>query len=419
MVSVALILSIAYSLSGAAEVSPPVDATGPKWSASAQVGGGALAGQSTLMLAPRLGVQASTARLQLGLPLFLKGDGEWANPWSSPETYLAMLESFVLTSGDGDFVLRIGTLQQETFGSGALIDDYGTGWDPLLPRPGVVAEWNLDGAHVYGMMNRLISPNLFVLGAALLPLRWLGDGDANRFLLTGEVAVDSTAPTAEGERALVAGDFGVRLIFHSGQFLQVEGLLNGVFLHDGRLGSHVSLLMEWSENAPLGGDWLAVQLEGIQGWEGYEPGYFDEGYDVERLGGLVPGEAPKSELGSGASSHVRLRLDGRWSFARFGLNVRSDLSGSAGMVAYLKWVHDRWSVMGLLRRRDLHSLSDLGVADHRTYGECELSAVLYEQLYGYTHVAYGWHFFAPERPERVVVGTAGVGVHFGGKIPRS
>jgi len=421
MISTSLALSLAFSLIGTVDAST---SGGPAWQSSLQIGGGAVNSQAALVMAPRLGVSSSVAELELSFPIFLRvgsngvADSLWYNRWDQPETYASILENLFLTSGSGEFILRIGTLKQEVFGSGALIDSYGTSWDPIVKHAGMVGEINLDGMFFYGLVNRITKPNLFALGGGVHPLRWLGDSDARRLMLLAEFVVDINAPMHGDREVLSAGDIGARLVFHSGQFLQVEGLLDGVFLHGGRLGSHISLLVELAENSPLGGDSVSVQLEMIRGWEGYEPGYFDEFYDVERWGTGI-NRAAKADQDRGNSSFLRLRLDGQSGPARFGVRAQWSPTGELGVVPYLRISTGRWSALGMIRKVGLKSADDLFSDNGRSFGEFEVSALLNKDFYAFSHLVYGWHFAEPERPERMTLWTMGVGAQVGGEVPES
>ena len=427
MISTCLAFALAFSLSGVTHVdSTPAGAV---WYSSLQAGGGSINSEPTLMMAPRLGVSSATARLQLSAPLFLRaglgsepgeeGASPWFNRWDDPETYASMLESLFLTSGSGEFILRIGTLRQELFGSGALLDSYGTTWDPIVKHTGMVAEFNRDGLFFYGLVNRIIAPNLVAMGGGVQPLRWLGDSDAKRVMLSAQFVVDTDAP-AKGEREMItAGDIGARLVFHSGQFLQLEGLLDGVFLHGGRLGSHISLLMELAENSPLRGESVSVQLELIRGWEGYQPGYFDEFYDVERFGNAQTGRAAKADVNRGDASFLRLRVDGSVKGARFGVKALWDPVGEIGAVSYLRVVHQRWSATGMLRKVGMRGLGDLFSSNDQTFGELEVSALLNKDFYAFSHFVYGWHFEDAQTPERLSLWTIGLGAQAGGGVPDS
>ncbi len=384
----------------------------PSWTTSARMGVGIASEQTFGLFLPRLGLKGDLAELKVTMPFWLKlGDSDESTilgrKWDSVHTYLSMIEKFLLTNQSGNVTLSMGTLHQESLGSGVLLDDYSSGWNPLARKLGVTSQVRLGGVEVSGLINQIEDPYLFALGAQVRPLWWIGDADAQRFVLSAELVVDRAAPTLVDEKALWAGDLGARLVFHSGQFLQVEGILSGVLLHEGRFGAHLALLVEWLENAPLPGDSVAVQLDLIRAWAGYEPSYFGPLYDVQRYFALEDSESNFNSI---------LRIDSKNGNLRYGGKSTLNFQGKVGFDLYTQWLTEKWSMMVLLHQSSITALREIGGDSSVFWAEAELAVALYRQFYTYGHFVRGWHFPDKRGPTPLTLWTLGVGMHFGGML---
>lgn len=384
----------------------------PSWNTSAVVGVGSADESVVGLIRPRLSIEGDFARLQLSSPLWLAfGDSQpslsLGPDWGSVYTYLDMIESFVLTSQAGHLRLSLGTLHQESLGSGALVDGYSASWSPLHYNVGASTEIRFDGVEVRALLNQLEAPTLMAISTQVRPMWWLGDVDAERFVLSAELAVASgdSAAQADGE-SLIAGDFGARLVFHSGQFLQVEGMLTGVFLNQQRFGAHLALLVEWLGQAPLWGDSVAVQVDLIKAWSGYLPGYFGPLYDIQRH--LEP-------RASSAPYFTQVKVNSKQDNLRYGAKLTYDFEGELDVDMYARWMQQQWSAMVLLHQSQFSSLKEIGRENSPFWAEMEVAVSIYEQLYTYGQLVRGWDFQG-STPRPLTVWTLGLGAHFGGKF---
>ena len=136
--------------------------THSRWESSIHLGVGAVEQQRAMVVQPRLSMEGSWGQFQLALPLWFQlggdaglGQGAFTevNRWEMLRTYTGMIEYLSVTGKHGGWEVRVGTLRQETFGTGALINSYSTAWHPLHPNTGIVSEFYLDGLDFKLMVN--------------------------------------------------------------------------------------------------------------------------------------------------------------------------------------------------------------------------------------------------------------------------
>ncbi len=270
-----------------------------------------------LRLTPKLDIDASIGSLSLVVPLRYHVDRQELRKedWDEFEDYLATIDAFSIDRST--YSLFGGRVLDFSLGHGTLVHGYRNDLDLDLKRTAIVGSIHNHGFRsdflsgsvtrndlvaAHAMVQPLLSSRIPLVSGTAIGVSWVNDFHAPENLAAGTLTSDSidahgnvrydtqpiTAVGIDAEIPIIRSpllditpytDLNRYLAFsyQSPQAVAGDGCAAG-----GCGGFHYGLMAELRIPA-FANQGVQVRLEGIRGWNGYIPRYFDQLYDVEKF----------------------------------------------------------------------------------------------------------------------------------------
>ena len=385
------------------------------WELSLQAGGGRLGAAPAAVVYPRLGASGGDWLLHLGTPLWWRLEPNDAAAtrggpllrWDSADTYGAFVERLFWRSPEGQQEVWLETLSGVRLGEGELVDGYQGGLDLQHLRPGVRVHAIHERLDFTAMVSGFDRPELVAVAFEGEPV--VAASGAPQVRVGLQMAADVFATTADARPSpLLGGAVDLSVSLWRGTWLGVDVTGAATALRHLRLGQglHGGLRMEVAPGF-LTRVVMAMELCHARG--GFQPGYFDAAYVLERQATLRAG-IPKRSVAFPQGNYLRWRADA--AVGPLTMGVRSTLlpdgSQQLSVAAALETPMAHMSLVWLARGL----LSPAHLLDRRGFVLAEASWRLLGGAYVFALARHGPTLAAPTIATATWV--VGVGHAFGG-----
>ena len=300
------------------------------WALGAGAGVGSVGDRLTLEFTPWISMQHDALAVGLHAPLRLDLElGELRErDWDEAADFGRLLRFLRY-----DEHLRVGGLADLSLGYGTIVRRYHNGVDDDHYRLGAHAQYASDGWAFNAFTDQLLGTPVAAARLAfdLNPIWTLGATLGADF--AAPISIDGTLDKTGGLRgetqvlAAYGVDAGWHVLRSRARSLTLYGTLDGLEVAD--LGAHLGARGEYRD-----GPWqYRLQLEGGYSAAGFEPGWFDEGYLIDRWRGKA---VWREEFEAAATGRIVAELEYQKAL-RIGMEY-SDASegGRSGLAAWVR-----------------------------------------------------------------------------------